>query len=85
MSRLGLARIAARALWVAGVVLFVAGGWGQTVAWIWFAACGGELAIFCAEDPARLQRRVGRADVAQAALGVSAVLALGVVASVLWP
>jgi uncharacterized protein YhhL (DUF1145 family) len=84
MSRLGLARIATRALWAACVVLFVTGTPFTTLAWPLLIVSAGELAIFCAENPERLHRRVGRREVLQALFGVSAILALGVAAATLW-
>jgi hypothetical protein len=84
MSRLGLARIATIALWAACVVLFVTGTPFRTLAWPFFVVSAGEVAIFCVEDPERLRRRVGRADVLQALLGIAAVMAVGVGAATLW-
>jgi hypothetical protein len=85
MFRLGLARIATRALWAACVVLLIIGTPITTLAWPFLVVSGGEIAIFCAEDPQRLHRRVGRREVLQALFGVSAILALGVAAATLWP
>lgn len=85
MSRIGLARIAARVLWVSAVVLLVIGGLHRTVEWMFLIAGCGELAAFCAEDPERLYGRLGRADVAKALLGASVILAVGIVGMALLP
>jgi hypothetical protein len=85
MSRLGLARIATHALWASCVLLFITGTPPTTLAWPFLVVSVAEIAIFCAEDPKRLHRRVGRREVLQALFGVSAILALGVAAATLWP
>jgi hypothetical protein len=85
MSRLRLARIATRALWAACVVLLIAGTPITKLVLPFLVVSGGEFAILFTEDPELLHRRVGRAEALQAVFGVSAVLALGLVAAVLWP
>jgi hypothetical protein len=84
MSRLRLARIATLALWAACVVLFITGTPFRTLAWPFFVVSAGEVAIFCAEDPERLRRRVGRADVLQALLGIAAAVAVGIATAMFW-
>jgi hypothetical protein len=85
MSRLGLARIATHALWATCVLLFITGTPLTTLAWPFLVVSVGEIAIFCAEDPELVHRRVGRREVLQALFGVSAVLALGIAATLFWP
>jgi hypothetical protein len=84
MSRLGLARIATHALWASCVLLFITGTPPTTLAWPFLVVSVAEIAIFCAEDPKRLHRRVGRREVLQALFGVSAVLVLGIAATLFW-
>ena len=84
MSRLGLARIATHALWATCVLLFITGTPPTTLAWPFLVVSVGEIAIFCAEDPKRLHRRVGRRELLQALFGVSCVLALGIAATLYW-
>jgi hypothetical protein len=78
MSRLGLARIATRALWAACVVLLITGTPLTTLALPFLVSSGGECAILFTKDPELLHRLVGRRVVLQALFGVSAVLALGI-------
>lgn len=73
-----------RVLGAACVVVFVTGTSFRALAWPFLVVSAGEVAIFCVEDPERLRRRVGRADVLQALLGIAAVMAVGVGPATFW-